>query len=149
MRQCRFTLVELMIVIAILGLLVTLAIPSLKRARWNAQNARFAADLRTATGAFEMYATEHDDYPEDTNPAVIPDGMAPYLAKMDWQGETSLGGQWDWDRGVFEVEAGVSVYQPSAPLEQLELLDQRIDDGDLSAGNFRQRSDGYIRIIEP
>ncbi len=149
MRQCRFTLVELMIVIAILGLLVTLAIPSLKRARWNAQNARFAADLRTATGAFEIYVSEHSEYPADTTPSVIPDGMTPYLAKMDWQGETLLGGQWDWDRDVFGVKAGVSVYQPSAPLEQLELLDQRIDDGDLSAGSFRQRSGGYIRIIEP
>jgi hypothetical protein len=28
-------------------------------------------------------------------------------------------------------------------------IDQRIDDGDLSTGNFRARSQGYIYILEP
>ena len=50
--------------------------------------------------------------------------------------------------GQFGVKAGVSVYQPTAPHDQLQRLDAILDDGDLSTGSFRARAAGYIFIIE-
>lgn len=143
-----FTLVELMIVVAIIGLLAALAIPSFVRAREGSQNGRYAADLRVATGAFVEYSLINGTYPGDKLPAQMPDGMGAYLAKMHWTEKTTLGGLWDWDFQQFGVEAGVSVYQPSANAEQLRRLDELIDDGDLADGTFRGRPAGYIAIIE-
>ena len=56
---------------------------------------------------------------------------------------------WDWDYKQFGCTAGISVYQPMADAAQMQELDALIDDGDLSSGNFRTRSDGYIYVIVP
>ncbi len=144
-----FTLVEVMIVVAVIGLLAAIAVPAYAKARTNAQNACFIADLRTAKHAFIQYSFDHRGrYPPDVTPAVIPAGMAEYLGRFPWTQTTTIGGYWDWDNGQFGTQAGVSVYQPTAPLEQLRLIDQIIDDGDLSTGTFRARAAGYISIME-
>jgi type II secretory pathway pseudopilin PulG len=137
-----------MIVVAVIGLLAAIAVPNFVRARENAQNGRYLSDLRVATGAFQEYAIEYGSYPNDKLPGQIPDGMQDYLARMKWTQRNSLGGQWDWDFQQFGATAGVSVYQPKASNEQLIRLDGIIDDGNLAVGNFRQRSSGYIYIIE-
>ena len=38
---------------------------------------------------------------------------------------------------------------PTASVAQMTEIDRRIDDGDLSTGNFRARSQGYIWILQP
>lgn len=146
--RCCFTLVEIMIVVAIIGLLATIAFPAYDDARKRSQVNRFASDIRVATSAFEMYAIENRGFPPDTTPGIIPNGMASYLDGMDWAGATTLGGRWDWDYRQFGVRAGVSVYQPTCEIEELESVDAIIDDGNLSSGRFRSRSAGYIYVIE-
>jgi len=143
-----FTLVELMIAVAIIGILAMITFPAIIRARWRAGVARYCHDVRIAAGAFELYALEHGTYPPDRTPAVVPPGMDEYLEKIRWQNPTSLGGNWDWDYRVFGYEAGVSVYKPDAPEEILKSVDATIDDGNLDSGIFRSRPDGYIYIIE-
>jgi prepilin-type N-terminal cleavage/methylation domain-containing protein len=143
-----FTLVELMIAIMIIALLAALALPGLRRAREGANNARFSGDLHVATSAFEEYSTAAGHYPADTTPGVIPAGMDEYLVRLNWAGETALGGQWDWDCGQFGFKAGVSVFQPTASVAQMQRLDALIDDGNLATGIFRSRPSGYISIIE-
>jgi type II secretory pathway pseudopilin PulG len=137
-----------MIVVAIVGLLAAIAIPSFVHARETALNNRFVADLRVARDAFIEYSADNRTYPPDTMPGVIPVGMADYLLRMPWTQPTVIGGQWDWDNGQFGFTAGVSVYQPTAPLATMQKIDTIIDDGNLSAGSFRARSAGYIYIIE-
>jgi type IV pilus assembly protein PilA len=143
-----FTLVELMIVVAIIGLLAAIAIPAFAKARSSAQNGRYIADLRTAKGAFMQYCIERGNYPPDRTPGIIPPGMEDYLGRFPWMSANSLGGMWDWDYRQFSCVAGVSVYQPAVPLQQMQQIDRTIDDGDLATGSFRQRSAGFISIIE-
>jgi type IV pilus assembly protein PilA len=143
-----FTLVELMIVVAIVGLLAVIAIPAYSRVRENAANGRYMSDIKVATSAFIQYVTETGRYPGDMQPGELPDGMDDYLLRMRWTETTALGGQWDWDYRQFGCKAGVSVYSPRAPSSQLRRLDKIIDDGNLSTGTYRERSAGYICVIE-
>jgi type II secretory pathway pseudopilin PulG len=137
-----------MIVVAIIGLLAAIAVPSFARARERSLNVRFAADLQVAKAAFTEYSVEHGKYPPDTQPGVVPEGMGEYLRRVAWTQPTTIGGQWDWDNSQFGFKAGVSVYHPSASSGQLLQLDKTIDDGNLATGEFRSRSDGFIGIIE-
>jgi len=143
-----FTLVEIMIVVAIIGLLAALGIPSMLHSRIKARATRFANDIQRAGHAFVQYSFDNGSYPLDKNPAQMPDGMAPYLTKFSWFDPTAIGGQWDWDYGVFGITAGVSVHSPNWGSEQMKVVDQILDDGNLSTGLFRQRSGGYIYILE-
>ncbi len=144
-----FTLVEIMIVVVIIGLLAALAIPAMTRVQRNAKVTRFVSDLRTFSQAFEAHASTNGGWPPDGVPGSFPTGMTGDLKTAAWSGETSLGGRWDWDFQQFGVTAGISVHRPTATIELLREVDRKIDDGDLSTGNFRERSDGYIYILEP
>jgi prepilin-type N-terminal cleavage/methylation domain-containing protein len=53
-----FTLVEIMIVVAIIGLLASIAIPSYGRARQTAQMRTCISNLQCIDGAIEQWATE-------------------------------------------------------------------------------------------
>lgn len=55
-----FTLVEIMIVVAIIALLATLAVPSLLRARKRAQGSAIKNDLRLIDDAMERYGSENN-----------------------------------------------------------------------------------------
>ena len=136
-----------MIVVAIIGLLAAIALPSFQQARERAQNIRFVNDLRVAVGTFKQAIIEAG-FPPDNTPAKVPSGMEEYLQDFPWTEDTPIGGQWDWDYLQFGVRAGVSVYQPDVTVDRMRDIDAIIDDGDLSTGIFRARSDGYIRIIE-
>jgi prepilin-type N-terminal cleavage/methylation domain-containing protein len=53
-----FTLVEIMIVVAIIALLASIAVPGFLRARKRSQASRIINDLRLIDGAMDMYAIE-------------------------------------------------------------------------------------------
>ena len=58
-----FTLVELLIVVAIIGILAAIAIPNFLGAQTRAKVARARADMMTITTAIEAYAVDNNDYP--------------------------------------------------------------------------------------
>ena len=58
-RQQGFTLVEIMIVVAIIGLLAAIAIPNFVKARTTAQKNACIANLKQIDGAKEQWALEN------------------------------------------------------------------------------------------
>ncbi|HIU64362.1 MAG TPA: prepilin-type N-terminal cleavage/methylation domain-containing protein [Candidatus Avacidaminococcus intestinavium] len=62
-----FTLVELVVVIAILGILAGIAIPRFMDATASARGAKIVADLRTIDSAIMMYQAKEGKLPEDKN----------------------------------------------------------------------------------
>src|SRR3954463_6947833 len=55
-----FTLVEIMIVVAIIALLASIAVPGFLRARKRSQASRIINDLRLIDSAVDMYAIENN-----------------------------------------------------------------------------------------
>lgn len=58
-NRSGFTLIELMIVIAIIGILAAIAIPNFRRARAQAREKACYANMRVILGAVEMYNMDH------------------------------------------------------------------------------------------
>ncbi|MDR3401152.1 MAG: prepilin-type N-terminal cleavage/methylation domain-containing protein [Chthoniobacter sp.] len=59
-RQSGFTLVEIMIVVAIIALLAAIAVPNFLRARKRSQATRILEDLRIIDSAIDQYAIENN-----------------------------------------------------------------------------------------
>ncbi len=146
--KAAFTLVEIMIVVAIIALLAVVAVPGFLRARQRTQSTHFINSLRLARDAFDTFAVEHQTYPPDANRGIVPPGMDRYFGKnLNWEKPTAIGGNWDWEYGVFGLTAGISVASPSVSEEQLRGIDQQIDDGNLATGDFRDQGPGRYTLI--
>ncbi len=75
-----FTLVEIMIVVAIIALLAAIAIPNLLRARVNANETNAQATLRTTSTGLESYAAANNgNYPTAMTALLTPAANPPYL----------------------------------------------------------------------
>jgi prepilin-type N-terminal cleavage/methylation domain-containing protein len=66
MKKSAFTLVEIMIVVAIIALLAAIAVPGLLRARLNANDTAAKAALTSVVTAIESYAAATGGYPANT-----------------------------------------------------------------------------------
>ena len=86
-NQAAFTLVEIMIVVAIIGLLAALAIPGFVKARKQSQGRRILNDARQIDAAIDQWALENG---KKDNDAVITTSAATYL-KTAWPTNDLLG----------------------------------------------------------
>src|SRR2546427_12810889 len=75
-RKSAFTLVEIMIVVAIIGLLVSIAIPNFVRARTTSQANACINNLRQIDGAAQTWALENKMAPTATYTLSV---LKPYL----------------------------------------------------------------------
>jgi type IV pilus assembly protein PilA len=142
-----FSLVEIMIVVVIIGLLAAIAIPAFLNSRNRSQATAIANNFRVYSQAFEVFATDTGNWPPDSNPGGIPTGMEDSL--RSWNEPTPVGGQWDWDRGVLGIQAGVTLINSTASNGMLERIDRILDDGNLSTGRFQRLGSGVTLILEP
>ena len=75
-RRGGFTLVEIMIVVAIIALLAAIAVPNFLRARKRSQATRVLEDLRMIDSAIDQYAIETN---KTTGASVAWDDVKAYL----------------------------------------------------------------------
>ena len=110
-RQEGFTLLELMIVIAIMGILLTIAQPSLKASIVRAREAVLREDLFQLREAIDQYYADNDKYPptvqdllnqqERTRSYLRDIPKDPFTGATDWITVASE----NEDGGVFDVHS--------------------------------------------
>ena len=83
-----FTLIEIMVVVAIVALLATIAIPNLMKAKMMANESSSKSTLKSIANALENYAALNQSYP--TNTSVLIGASPPYLA-IDYFSGTHFG----------------------------------------------------------
>jgi prepilin-type N-terminal cleavage/methylation domain-containing protein len=91
-KRAGFTLVEIMIVVAIIALLAAIAVPGFLRARKRSQASKILNDLRMISGAIDQYAIEQSK--QSTDPVLVADwtkylkqGTQLYLTGQDLFGD--------------------------------------------------------------
>lgn len=62
-NRSAFTLIELLIVVAIIGILAAIAVPNFLNAQMKARIANAEADMKTLTTSLEMYRLDNNMYP--------------------------------------------------------------------------------------
>ncbi len=65
MRNRAFTLIELLIVVAIIAILAAIAVPNFLEAQTRAKISRNYSDMRTAVTGLETYRIDYNKYPYD------------------------------------------------------------------------------------
>ncbi|NDV61826.1 prepilin-type N-terminal cleavage/methylation domain-containing protein [Puniceicoccales bacterium CK1056] len=159
-----FSLVEIAIVVAIIGILAALAIPLfsiiLKKSRFST----LANDLRIFSDAFTTYALENADYPAThTTPGTYVPGMNvdKQLLSTAWLSKTPIGGVYTWvytsdpnpanrEAYIQLVEQGENTF--NITLADILSLDEEIDDGNLGTGYLQvagTRVRYYLRTNTP
>ena len=91
-NKAAFTLVEIMIVVAIIGLLAALAIPGFVKARKQSQGRRILNDCRQLDSAIDQWAVETGKKDGD---ALDTAAAASYL-KTAWSDTDLLGNDYDF-----------------------------------------------------
>jgi prepilin-type N-terminal cleavage/methylation domain-containing protein len=77
-KRAGFTLVEIMIVVAIIALLAAIAVPGFLRARKRSQASKVLNDLRLISSAMDQYAIEAN---KQTNDPIAIDDWTKYIKK--------------------------------------------------------------------
>ncbi len=119
-RSGGFTLIELMIVVAIMGVLLSIAAPNLKQAVVRAREAVLREDLFQIREAIDQYYADNDRYPAALSDLVNAQEKAksylraipkdPFTTAEDWitvtlEGSGDSSGDSSGESGIFDVHS--------------------------------------------
>lgn len=111
-RLTGYTLLELMIVVAIAGILVTLAVPSFQRSAVKAREAALKQNLATIRTVLDQHYADQGSYPQSLE-AVVEAGylrqipVDPFTKTADsWQLVFEENAEEDEAGGIFDVHSG-------------------------------------------
>jgi general secretion pathway protein G len=77
-KSSAFTLIELLIVVAIIAILAAIAVPNFLEAQTRSKVSRVKSDMRTLATAIEAYRIDHNLYPQSTRGQEIVVGVPVY-----------------------------------------------------------------------
>jgi general secretion pathway protein G len=83
--QAGFTIIELLIVVAIIGILVAMAIPNLIGAIQRSRQSRTVADIRMISEGIEAYQVDNSFYPvvNDGTVSMLSDNLEIYIRRFN------------------------------------------------------------------
>jgi prepilin-type N-terminal cleavage/methylation domain-containing protein len=142
-RPTAFTLVEIMIVVAIIGILAALGIPALQRAQERSLASRLANDFHQFEAAFHRYALEIGQWPAAGGAGAVPAGMAGFLPAA-FTAPSPVGGNYQWS-GPSHSVALVNSQATDAVMRRVDVL---LDDGNLATGDFGKNAGFYFLVVQ-
>lgn len=143
-RRAAFTLVEIMIVVAIISLLTAIGIPAFLQYRKDSQDSLYVNEMRLICDAFRSFNIKNNAYPNNGGYGVPPwnSAVTNYIPDIDWS-ITPIGGYWDWDYYAGNPAtstpgyARLSMRYPERTRAEMLAIDRQIDDGNLMTGKYR------------
>lgn len=118
-----FTLIELLVVIGIIGILSSVVLLSLNRARGSASFARAKLEFKSIATAIQFYTEDNDGVmPADVSRG-LPPGLEAYLSGGDWPNAPWPNTVYDWDNWEDPDDPSSRIYQISirfCPLNEPE-----------------------------
>ena len=132
-RKRGFTLLEIMVVVAIISLIGAMAIPIYRKVTLKTQNMKLISEVLDYSDAFNSYYFLNGTWPPTAGMNQIPNGMIGFLPSAYTQGG-AFGAEFHWI-GVGKLQ----IKNSDATTESMTELDEKIDDGDLSTGQFKKQ----------
>lgn len=145
-NRAGFSLVEIAIVVAIIGILAALAIPAFKKSKDSAKISAFENDLRVYEQDFETFELENKFFPPSQPVAgQFPVGLEDRIPET-WTLPSPIGGTYRWVYTTEENPSERSAYieilhSTEHPIlisaDRLKEIDHDLDDGNPATGNIR------------
>lgn len=145
-QKAGFSLVEIAVVVAIIGILAALAIPAYQRSKDSSKIAALENDLRVFEQDFEKFELENKAFPPSQPvPGQFPIGLEDIIPEA-WILPSPVGGTYRWvytteekpsERSAY-IEIINTVENPvRLSADRLKEIDDDIDDGNISTGHLR------------
>ncbi len=145
-KTAAFTVIEIAIVAAIIGILAALAIPVFKHVKDSASISKLENDLRIFAQDFKLYHLDFSTYPPTQNTAgLFPVGMEDRMS-YTWREPSVIGGSYIWvysgngdpDSQYAYIEiSGNSSDTLRIDADRLSEIDDDLDDGNPSTGKVQ------------
>ena len=116
-RRRGFTIIELLVVTFLMGILASIALLKYMDLRNNAIAAQMSQELRAIHVAALNYYADHEVWPAESGPGVVPTGMGPLLPGQ-------LAGSLDRGKYVLDYEN----FGPAAPEVMVGVAVTTLDD---------------------
>jgi type IV pilus assembly protein PilA len=116
-RQKGFSLIELLIVVAIILIIAAMAIPNLLRSKMSANEASAVGSLRTLNTAAITYSTTYGGYPgtlTNMGPATAATSTSADLIDSVLASGTKSGYSFTWSKGATDSNGNVLTYAVNA-----------------------------------
>lgn len=140
-----------MVAVAIIGLMISITLPAVKKVRGMAMKSEYMNDVRVLAAAFEQYSLENGAWPRTRPPGVLPPEMTGYITGGSWDSPAPFGGLWKWNRNN-NRDFSIIMLWLSTPLSAEEMalmadIDEKIDDGARNGGHFRYNNRRIRRFL--